>query len=145
MSFKNTNTYRYRDMEVDPDTGKVESTGVTREITSGLIINLNGWVSGDQMITMEVKATVSKRGADVSSGTGNPPPTSEKIISTHIRTASGKPVVIGGLLQKDRDLVIEKVPFLGDITVLGLLFRSEVSTITNTELVIYIVPYIEYT
>lgn len=144
ISFQNTNTYRYRDMEIDPDTGEVKSTGVTREITSGLIININGWVSGDNMITMDVKSTVSKRGADVSSSSGNPPPTSEKVISTHVRTPSGKPVIISGLLQQERDVILQKTPILSSIPLLGWLFTSEVETFTNTELVIYIVPYIEF-
>lgn len=144
ISFQNTNTYRYRDMEIDPDTGEAGSTGVTREITSGLIISINGWVSGDNMITMDVKSTVSKRGADVSSSTGNPPPTSEKVISTHVRTSSGKPVIISGLLQQEKDVVYQKTPILSSIPLLGWLFTSEVETFENTELIIYIVPYIEY-
>jgi general secretion pathway protein D len=144
ISFQNTNTYRYRDMEIDPDTGEAQSTGVTREITSGLIISINGWVSGDDMITMDVKSTVSKRGADVSSSTGNPPPTSEKVISTHVRTPSGKPVIISGLLQQERDVITQKTPILSSIPLFGWLFTSEVETFENTELIIYIVPYIEY-
>jgi general secretion pathway protein D len=144
ISFQNTNTYRYRDMEIDPDTGEAQSTGVTREITSGLIVSINGWVSGDDMITMDIKSTVSKRGADVSSSTGNPPPTSEKVISTHVRTPSGKPVIISGLLQQERDVILQKTPFLSSIPLLGWLFTSEVETSTNTEMIIYIVPYIEY-
>jgi len=144
ISFQNTNTYRYRDMEIDPDTGKASSTGVTREITSGLMISINGWVSGDGMITMNVKSTVSKRGADVSSTSGNPPPTSEKVINTHVRTPSGKPVVIGGLFQQERDVSYQRTPLLSSIPLIGNLFSSKVETIENTELVIYIVPRIEY-
>ncbi len=144
ITFQNTNTYRYRDMEIDPDTGEAKSTGVTREITSGLIISIDGWVSGDEMITMDVNSTVSKRGADVSSNTGNPPPTSEKVISTHVRTPSGKPVIISGLLQHEKDIRLQKTPLLSDIPLLGWPFTSRVETVEDTELVIYIVPYIEY-
>ncbi len=144
ISFRNTNTYRYRDMEIDPDTGKEISTGITREITSGLIININGWVSGDNMITMNVKSTVSKRGADVSSKSTNPPPTSEKIINTHVRTESGQPVVIGGLFQQEKDISIQKIPLLSGIPFLGRIFTSRIETFENTELVIYIIPRIEY-
>ena len=143
ISFQNTNTYRYRDMEIDPDTGKTLSTGVTREITSGLVIRINGWVSGDETITMNVKATVSKRGADVSSLSGNPPPTSEKVVNTHVRTRSGKPVVIGGLFQQEKDTAHQKTPLLGDIPILGKIFSTKAETTRNTEMVIYIIPSIE--
>jgi type II secretory pathway component GspD/PulD (secretin) len=144
LKFQNTNTYRYRDFEVDADTGQLKSTGVTRELTSGLIIGINGWSSGDGMITMDVASTVSKRGADVSSQSGNPPSTYEKVINTHVRTPTGKPVIIGGLIQQDVDVSMKKVPVLGDIPLLGYFFQSKVETMENTEMVIYIVPHLEY-
>lgn len=144
LKFQNTNTYRYQEVEIDPDTGRPLYTGVTREITSGLILSVNGWTSGDGMITMQVSATVSKQGSDASSTTGNPPTTSEKVVTTNVRTPSGKPVVIGGLLQQDVDESVYRIPILGYIPLLGLLFQNRVQTIDNTELVIYIVPHIEY-
>ncbi len=144
VKFQNTETSRYRELETDPDTGKTTATGVTREITTGLIISTNGWVSGDGMITMKVSSTVSKQGADTTSTTGTLPTTSEKIVSTNVRTPSGKPVVIGGLLQQNKDSTIQKVPVLGDIPLLGWLFQKRVDSDSNTELVIYIVPHVEY-
>jgi type II secretory pathway component GspD/PulD (secretin) len=144
IKFQNTTTTRYREVEIDPNTGKPNFTGVTREVTSGLIISMNGWVSGDGIITMKVSSTVSKQGADTSATTGNPPPTSEKVVATNVRTISGKPVVIGGLMQQEKTYIVNKVPFLGDIPLLGLLFQSKSDTLTNTELVIYIVPHVEF-
>lgn len=144
ISFQNTNTFRYREVETDPDSGEVEFTGVTREITSGIILEVDGWVSGDGMISMNVSAEVSKRGADTSATTGNPPPTSEKVVNTHVRTQTGRPVVIGGLLQQESDSVSQQTPLLARIPLLGKLFRFQDETVVNTELVIYIVPHIEY-
>ncbi len=142
LKFQNTNTYRYRDYEIDTDTGEIESTGVTRELTSGLIITLNGWVSGDGMITMDIAATVSRQGSESSST--NPPATTEKVVSTHVRTPSGKPVVIGGLIQQDEDISISKTPFLGDIPLIGRLFQSRTESTDTTEMVIYVVPHVEH-
>ncbi len=145
IKFQNTETSRYQQIEIDPDTGKQRPSAVTREITTGLIISMNGWVSGDGMITMKVTSTVSKQGTSTSSQTGALPNTSEKVVSTNVRTPSGKPVVIGGLIQQNKDSIIQKVPLLGDIPLLGLLFQSRTDTVTNTELVIYIVPHLEHT
>jgi type II secretory pathway component GspD/PulD (secretin) len=61
-----------------------------------------------------------------------------------VRTPSGTPVVIGGLIQQNQDITIRKTPFFGDIPLLGLLFQNRVETTTTTELVIYIVPHLEY-
>ncbi len=143
ISFQNTDTFRYREIEVDED-GNVKFTGVTREITAGLIFNLRGWVSGDEMVTMVTKAIVSKRGTDLSTGTGALPPTSENVISTQVRTPSGQPIIISGINRQEKSRQVSKIPLLGDIPLLGYLFRSQKDSVENTELVIYIVPRLEY-
>jgi type II secretory pathway component GspD/PulD (secretin) len=143
INFQNTDTFRYQEVEVDED-GNMRFTGVTREITSGLIFKIKGWVSGDEMITMEVKATVSKRGTVTSSTVGSLPPTSENIVNTQARTLAGEPVVIGGLIRQEKSIQITKLPVLGSIPLLGYLFQSRKETFDNSELVIYIVPHVEY-
>jgi type II secretory pathway component GspD/PulD (secretin) len=144
IKFENTTTFRYRDTTIDPETGRPFYTGVTREITSGLVLNVNGWVSGDGMITMKVNATVSKQDESGvnTSATTNPPPTSERIVNTQVRTKSGTPIVIGGLLQAEKVENIRKLPFLGSIPVIGKLFQDIVVQDNTTEMIIYIVPYV---
>lgn len=143
IKFNNTNTYRYRDYYIDSETQKTVYTGVTREITSGLILNINGWVSGDGMITTNVSASVSKRGADVSSTVGNPPPTSEKTITTQVRSRSGETVVLSGLRQNDSSLVEERVPFISKIPLLGWLFKSSTKSEEHSQMVIYLIPHVD--
>jgi type II secretory pathway component GspD/PulD (secretin) len=143
ITFENTTTYRYRDVAIDTETGLY--SGATREITSGLRLNITGWVSGDEMITVNVDANVSKQGAVSSNNdaASAPPSTSEKSVNTHVRTKSGEPIIIGGLLQSESDVIEKRVPFLGDIPLLGLLFRSEQITVTETEFIIYLIPFVE--
>ena len=126
VKFQNTNTFRYIDKTLDSN-GK-PLYGSMREITSGLLLNIKGNVSGDGMITMEVNAQVSKQGSGgVTSGVL--PPTSE-------------PIIIGGLLQAERNSSEKKVPGLGDIPIAGMLFKDTSGAETVTEMVIYIVPYL---
>ena len=139
VKFQNTNTFRYIDKTLDSN-GK-PLYGSMREITSGLLLNIKGNVSGDEMITMEVNAQVSKQGSGgVTSGVL--PPTSEKIVKTKVRTQSGTPIIIGGLLQAERNSSKKKVPGLGDIPIAGMLFKDTSGAETVTEMVIYIVPYL---
>lgn len=140
VSFQNTSTFRYRDLEVDPDTGELLSTGVIRELTSGFILNLGGWVSGDGMITMNISATLSERSSESSDSTSAIPPTTERVVSTFLRTDSGKPVSISGLVQKKKTKIVNKVPVLGDIPLLGFLFRNSQEKEEDMEMVIYVVP-----
>lgn len=143
VSFTNTNTYRYRDNNLDPETGKPVYSGVTREIASGLKLEVTGWVSGDGMITCSVNASVSRQGTDVSNTTGNPPPTSEKIITTEIRGKSGEPVVLSGLIQNESNFSQSRTPFFSRIPLLGNLFKSRQNTEEQTKMVIYLVPVLE--
>ncbi|WP_255804683.1 type II secretion system protein GspD [Treponema putidum] len=139
VNFQNTNTFRYVDKTLDAN-GK-PLYGALREITSGLLLKIKGVVSGDQMITMEVSAQVSKQGSGGSTS-GVLPPTSEKIVKTKVRSESGKPIIIGGLLQLEKNTDEKKVPGLGDIPVLGYGFKDLHASETVTEMVIYIVPYL---
>ena len=143
IQFRNTSTYRFRDSTIDPETGEPKYTGVTREIVSGLVLDINGWISGDGMITTTVTASVSKQGVDVSATTGNPPPTSEKLITTQVRSRSGEPVILSGLTQHDSTISDEGIPFLKRIPILNRLFSTYLKTDEQSEMVIYLVPHLE--
>jgi len=143
IRFQNTSTYRYRDFTIDPDTGRQINTGITREIVSGLLLEIQGWVSGDGMITTSITASISKRGADVSSTNGNPPPTSERSLTTQIRARSGEIVVLSGLRQNDTTIVEQRTPFLSKIPLLGWLFTSKNNSSENTQMIIYLVPHVD--
>ena len=141
VSFSNTNTYRYRDLERDPESGEHARTGVVREITSGLIVEITGRAHGDA-VTMDVSASVSRRGND-ESATGTPPTTSEKVVRTHVRAPVGTPVILSGLRQQEEDSSVRETPLLARIPLLGRLFAARHETSDTTELAIYIVPQIE--
>lgn len=143
INFSNTNTYRYRDNNLDPETGKPVYTGVTREIVSGLKLDIKPWVGEDGLITTHVKASVTRRGTDTSSITGNPPPTSEKIVTTEVSGKSGEPVILSGLVQNSESNEIIRTPVLSKIPVIGKMFKSEKRNSEKSQMVIYLVPFLE--
>ena len=142
VKFQNTDTYRY--IEYDYDSSSTTRSSITQQITSGLIVSLNGWISGDNMITMSVNATISKQNSDggSSSSTSILPSTSERVVTTQVRTMSGEPVVISGLIKEDISESVNKIPILGDIPLLGNLFKYKTKSKDKTEIVIYIVPHL---
>ena len=142
IHFQNTNTYRYRDNNVDPETGKPIYSGVTREIASGIKLDVLGWVSGEGMITSKVTASVSRRGNDTSGATGNPPPTSEKVVTTEVCGKSGEPVVLSGLVQTAESEQEKRSPFISKIPLIGKLFKNKNKSRENMQMVIYLVPHI---
>lgn len=62
--------------------------------------------------------------------------------STTVELGSGQSFAVAGLLQNDSSNDINKFPFLGDIPILGTLFRSNNFQHNQTELVIIVTPYI---
>ena len=67
---------------------------------------------------------------------------SKRQASTTVEVPSGMTLAIGGLLQETTRQKIEQFPFLGDIPILGALFRSRDYQTEQTELVILVTPYL---
>jgi len=143
--FQSTTTVHYMNTETNETTGVTTTTGTAQSLSYGLIFGVNGWLSGDGMITMTVSATVS-RSAESSSTSSKAdnvlPNTTERVINTQLRVEAGKPVVISGLLQKEKIKTVSQVPILGSIPLLGTLFRTTTEKDNVTELTIYILPHI---
>jgi len=141
VSFRNTETYRYRDLPA-ANSEEAEEIGVTREITSGLFIDIDGTVRDQRTVSLSIEARVSKRGRDVGDAGTNPPATAERVVSTALRAESGRPIVVGRFLISDESRSLRRVPILGQIPVLGWLFRGVQSSREESELVVYLVPHV---
>jgi type IV pilus assembly protein PilQ len=63
-------------------------------------------------------------------------------VVTNMKLDNGQTAVIGGLLQDSDTLTVSKVPFLGDLPVLGYLFRDERTSKEKGNLVIFVTPTI---
>jgi pilus assembly protein CpaC len=61
---------------------------------------------------------------------------------TTVDLASGESFALAGLLQNTSEQDVSKIPWLGDIPVLGQLFRSNLFQHNETELVIIVTPYL---
>jgi Flp pilus assembly secretin CpaC len=62
--------------------------------------------------------------------------------STTVELGSGQSFAIAGLLQQSSQQDIQKLPWLGDVPILGALFKSDAYQRSETELVIIITPYL---
>jgi len=63
-------------------------------------------------------------------------------LSTTVKVRSGQMIVIGGLISKREVLTDSQIPGLGDIPILGYLFKSRDKSVKNTELVVLLQPVI---
>jgi pilus assembly protein CpaC len=101
-------------------------------------------VLGDGRISMRVRPEVSQL-SDAGSVTLNGyvvPALTTRRAETTVELGSGQSFMIAGLLQNTANNSINKAPFLGDIPVLGALFRSTKFQKQETELVVIVTPYL---
>lgn len=68
--------------------------------------------------------------------------TNKRSIESTVLVDHGQIVALGGLVQDNTDTVVEKVPVLGDIPLLGLLFRYETRRQTKTNLMVFLRPVV---
>ena len=72
----------------------------------------------------------------------NAPITDDNAISVYIDVEDGQQIVVGGIIRKKQKQVENKLPILGDIPLLGRLFKSTETALEDTEIVIIITPHI---
>lgn len=99
-------------------------------------------VAGNNMLRLNIAPEFSVLVTRVLLATSNVPVVDTRKVNTIALVKDGQAVVLGGLRKKETSMQVNKVPLLGDIPVLGHLFRFEGEATTNTELVIFITPHI---
>lgn len=100
-------------------------------------------VNGDGTITMILRPGVSDTGAVVSGPDGSDIPESRtQELFTQRRVANGETIVVGGFIRKNDSTNITKIPVLGDLPIVGSLFRGVAKTNEDRELLIFITPRI---
>jgi len=93
----------------------------------------------DRMITCQIEPEV---GDVTGTGEENLPIITRRTASTTVRVADGEVIAIGGLLQEAKREIHRKIPILGDLPLIGGLFRSKEDTSDQREVTIFIVPHI---
>lgn len=108
-------------------------------IKVGISLEITPYVSEAGEITVELAAIVS----DVTGmGATGLPLVNTRDVSTKITVADGESIVIGGLQNDVTRTTIKKVPLLGDIPVLGHLFRNSSAETHKSQIVIMLTPHL---
>jgi len=127
-----------------PQTG-LASNSITIEFKQfGVGLSFTPTVLTENKINLKVAPEVSQLSAAGSvtvQGISIPALTTRRA-NTTIELGSGQSFAIAGLLQSNITQEVNKYPFLGDIPILGTLFRSDTFQREETELVIIVTPYI---
>jgi type IV pilus secretin PilQ/predicted competence protein len=110
-----------------------EEVGIKLAITP--VINDDGYIT--TVIRPEVSSVIGFKGEN-----DDLPVVATRQASTTVRLKDGGSVIIGGLLSEERTTSVVKVPILGDIPGIGLLFQHTASVVSKKDLVIEVTPRI---
>ncbi|NOR40858.1 MAG: type II secretion system secretin GspD, partial [Gammaproteobacteria bacterium] len=131
-------------------TGSFTSTGASDGATNpfqtiqredvGLTLKIKPQINEGDAIRLEIEQEVSNI-ADSVAGAADIV-TNKRSIKTNVMVDDDQVVVLGGLIEEKIGESIQKIPLLGDIPVLGYLFRSTTADVTKTNLMVFIHPVI---
>ena len=107
----------------------------------GIKLNVTPRISQDDTIQMEIYQEVSSVAALIGDTSSNPILNTRQF-TTNVIADDGEIIVIGGLIEQSDTTVNTKVPLLGDIPVMGNLFKSEGRDLGRTNLMVFIKPTI---
>ena len=101
-------------------------------------------ITPDNNIIMDLTVSKDNVGEIISTGGlgGTVPSIDTRSVQTQVLVADGQTVVLGGIYETERRETISKVPFLGDIPVVGNLFKSKQRIDNKAELLIFVTPRI---
>ena len=107
-----------------------------------LSLTVTPQITPDDNINMKVEVTQDSVGTIINTSAGGVPSINTKKISTQVLVDNGGTVVIGGVYTQNELKSTPKVPLLGDIPLIGWLFKSQTDTNNKRELLVFISPKI---
>jgi type IV pilus assembly protein PilQ len=121
------------------------SSGATTTQFKNAVLSLKvtPLITPDNRVILDLDVSDDTVGQQVTSATGGSVPSIDtRQIQTQVLVGDGQTVVLGGILETTKSYSAQKVPWLGDIPILGNLFKSTTNINDKTELLIFITPKI---
>lgn len=105
-----------------------------------LSLKVTPQITPDNRLVLDLSVTQDRPGQVVKTGTGEAVAIDTQRIDTQVLVNNGETVVLGGIFQHSVSSTVDKVPLLGDLPVLGALFRRSYENVGKSELLIFVTP-----
>ncbi len=119
--------------------GSLGGVGNVQYIDIDLTFKIKPQVNASNFVRLEIDQSIDDFDG---LGVGDAPITSKRQVKNVVVVRDGQPVVIGGLVRDKETETVNKVPFLGDIPLIGLLFRQTQTTVEKRNLLMIIIPHV---
>jgi len=108
----------------------------------GISLEITPHISQGGFVRLEINSEFTKLIEDVTAPSPDTPTTAKRQAETIVSMNSGSTVVIGGLIRDDKTTIEKKIPLVGDLPLVGALFRYKKDQLQKTNLLIFITPHI---
>jgi len=105
-----------------------------------LSLKVTPQITPDNRLILDLSVTQDRPGDVVKTGTGEAVAINTQRIGTQVLVENGETVVLGGIFQHSVTDAVDKVPFFGDLPLLGALFRHTYQQMGKSELLIFVTP-----
>ncbi|WP_261884955.1 type IV pilus secretin PilQ [Vibrio pomeroyi] len=105
-----------------------------------LSLKVTPQITPDNRLVLDLSVTQDRPGQVVKTGTGEAVAIDTQRIGTQVLVNNGETVVLGGIFQHSVSSTVDKVPVLGDLPLLGALFRRSYENVGKSELLIFVTP-----
>lgn len=105
-----------------------------------LSLKVTPQITPDNRLVLDLSVTQDRPGQVVKTGTGEAVAIDTQRIGTQVLVNNGETVVLGGIFQHSVSSTVDKVPLLGDLPLLGALFRRSYENVGKSELLIFVTP-----
>ncbi len=130
--------------QTDTATGRTLQTTVEPQgIAEGIVLSVTPHIQANGMISMSITPTLTERTGHATSRLGDTVPVlSVRETDTLVRVRDNDTIVISGLMDEQVHHDERRVPVLGDLPGIGVLFRGQTTTRRKTDLVILLTPMV---
>ncbi|MDF1553701.1 MAG: hypothetical protein P1P84_11595, partial [Deferrisomatales bacterium] len=108
----------------------------------GLTLRFTPQINEDDFVKLKLYQEISQVLSTATGGSANAPSTTRRTAQTTVVAQSGSTIVIGGLIKDDTETTTSSVPCLGDLPLVGYLFRSTADKVTKKNLLLFLTPHI---
>ncbi len=119
-----------------PEEGNAQTTTDFREYEAGINLTITPNISEGDLLLLKVNMTRSDFGETPAEN--SPPDTTESEVDTTVTVPDGQTIILGGLIKLNQTKGGSKVPLLGDIPLVGGLFRSTSNTDRSSNLYVFV-------
>jgi type IV pilus assembly protein PilQ len=144
ISVGTTQYFRMKSSTVQGSTTPIQTESERFEtIEATVSLSITPWVTSSREVTVEVNPVFQIPG-NSPDPTQIPPTINKRELKSTIRLKDGETYILGGLVENTKQETVKKVPVLGSIPFLGVLFRNKSTTETKNRLMIFLTPHIYY-